>query len=447
MKKTYRRWTTAAVLAGVILIPLAALAQRTGYSREEFERRRNALAAGVKEGMIVLFGEPLPHPGSAFRQDNDFYYLSGLEDENAILVIAAPTAETTLFLPRQTPREMMYEGANLLADERRFAASGLAAVYDLSFFDEFVARNRSRFAVTWFRLQPRDTLDTDRGETLLFEARKNRNPYNDLPSLDSHRLKKFLERHPSFDVRDVTPHIDALRLIKSREEIEILRRNGRLSAEAVKRAMLASGPGVYEYEVEAAALHWIAKHGARGPAYPPIVGSGPNSCILHYARNDRKAEAGDLLLMDFGATLDYLCMDITRTWPVSGRFTPEQREAYEIVLLVLNACLEAYRPGVTDAQVKDHVDRVLNARGVDGRGLTGGIGHYVGLCVHDVGPRGLPLQEGMVFAIEPGLYDPQKNLGIRIEETVLITRDGCEVLSADVPKEVEDIEKLLARRK
>jgi len=447
MKKGNLRRTTAAVLTGLILIPLTVLGQRTGYSREECERRRKTLAAGVEEGMIVLFGEPLPHPGSAFRQDNDFYYLSGVEDENAILVIAAPSAETTLFLPRQTPREVMYEGANLLADEKRQAACGLTAVQDLSFFDEFVARNRSRFAVTWFRLQPRDTVDTDRGETLLFEARKNRNPYNDLPSLDSHRLKKFRERHPSFDIRDVTPHIDALRLIKSSEEIEILRRNGRLSAEAIRRAMLASGPGVFEYEVEAAARHWIVKHGARGPAYPPIVGSGPNTCILHYARNDRKAEDGDLLLMDFGATLDYLCMDITRTWPVSGRFAPEQREAYDLVLLVLKACLEAYRPGVTSDQVKDHVKRVLKNRGLDSRGLTGGIGHYVGLCVHDVGPRGLPLQEGMVFAIEPGLYDSKRNLGIRIEDTVLITRDGCEVLSAGVPKEVEEIEELLARRK
>jgi Xaa-Pro aminopeptidase len=203
---------------------------------------------------------------------------------------------------------------------------------------------------------------------------------------------------------------------------------------------------VFEYQIEAAAMHVILKNGAKGAAYPPIVGSGPNSCIWHYDKNSRQAEAGDVVLMDFGADLDYLCMDISRTWPVSGKFTPEQKEAYEVCLAVQKACIEAYKPGVTSSDVQEHVAAVMKQKGIDPRGLRGGIGHYVGMCVHDVGPRG-PLKEGMVFAIEPGLYYPEKNFGIRIEDTVLITKDGCEVLTKDVPKEVEEIEKLMSQKR
>jgi len=151
--------------------------------------------------------------------------------------------------------------------------------------------------------------------------------------------------------------------------------------------------------------------------------------------------------MDFGGELDYMCMDISRTWPINGKFTPEQRESYTIALAVQKACIEAYRPGVTSADVQKHVAEVMKKKGLDPRGLKGGIGHYVGLSTHDVGPRGIPLEEGMVFAIEPGLYYPEKELGIRIEDTVLITKDGCEVLSKDVPKEIDEIEKLMAQRK
>jgi Xaa-Pro aminopeptidase len=248
-------------------------------------------------------------------------------------------------------------------------------------------------------------------------------------------------------MKDIVPLIDAMRMIKSPEEIAIIRRNGKISAEAVKQAMLATKPGVYEYEIEAAAMYVILKNGARGPAYAPIVGSGPNSCILHYQKSERRAKAGDLLLMDFGGELDYLCMDITRTWPVSGKFTPEQREIYQTVLEVQKACIEVYRPGITEKEVRQHVAQVLKKKNIDPRGLKGGMHHYVGLSTHDVGKYGIPLEEGMVFTIEPGLYYTDKELGVRIEDTILITKDGCEVLSKDVPKEIDEIEALLSKRK
>jgi len=422
----------------------AAFAQRTGYTKDEFVRRRAALADKAKEGMIILFGEALPQAGAHFRQDNDFFYFTGVEDLGAALILNARTKDAHLFLPRQTAREAMVSGPNWLADEKAKDKLGLANVFEITYLDEFIARSARAFAPAWLRLQPADTADNDRSETALFAGRKNRTHYNDQVSLDGHRIQKLRERYPAFEFKDITPHIDALRYIKTAEEIAILKRNGRLSAEAVKQAMLASRPGVFEYEIEAAAMNTILKGGARGAAYPPIVGSGPNTCVWHYEKNGRKAEAGDLVLMDFGADLDQLCMDITRTWPVDGKFTKEQREVYEIVLEVEKACLEAYKPGVTGADVAKYVDDSMKKKGLDSRGLRGGLGHFVGLGVHDVGPRGMPLQEGMVFAIEPALYYPEKNIGVRVEDTVLITKDGCEVLTKNVPKEIDEVENFLA---
>jgi Xaa-Pro aminopeptidase len=169
--------------------------------------------------------------------------------------------------------------------------------------------------------------------------------------------------------------------------------------------------------------------------------------VLHCDENGPQIQEGDLVLMDFGGNLGYLAMDISRTWPASGKFTPEQRAVYECVLAVEQAGIEAYRPGATAEDVRRHVAEVMTQKGLEqGPELRGGFGHGVGLATHDV-PIGSVLKEGMVFAIEPGLYLADQNIGIRIEDTVLITKDGCEVLTKDVPKEIADIEALLETRR
>lgn len=432
----------ALVLAALFAAPPLA-AQRTGYTREEFARRRAALLAGLKEGVAVLFGDTQAPPGGHFRQDNDFFYFCGNEDLGAVLVMLPQSGETHLFLPQQSAREELMGGPNLLKDPKAAEKWGFASLRPATELDEFLSRALARARpVLHLRLAPRDTVDEARSEVGLFAGRRARLHYNDQLSADQYRTAKLRERYPQCEVRDLSPFVDALRAIKSAEEIEILRRNGRLSAEAVKQAMAAGRPGAFEYEVEAAAMGVVLRGGARGSAYAPIVGSGPNSCILHYERNDRRIEAGDLVLMDFGADLDHLAMDISRTWPASGTFTAETRELYRAVLETQKACLEAYRPGATPRDVAEHVARRLRELKIDRPGLGGGFGHGVGLSTHDV-PLGGVLKEGMVFAIEPGFYDPARNIGIRVEDTVLITKDGCEVLTKDVPKEIEDIERLL----
>jgi Xaa-Pro aminopeptidase len=432
------------LLAALTAGPLAA--QRPVFPPGEFAARRAALMDNLKDGAVILFGDAAAPAGSHFRQDNDLFYFTGNEDVGAILVMVPASHASYLFLPPKTAREKTMEGGNLLDDPQAKAKSGFTDVFPSHYLDEFLARSLGRLAGRFhLRLSPRDTLDEARSETGLFDGRRARSHYNDQLSADLYRIQKLRERYPQMEFRDVTPVIDEMRVIKTPAEIEILRRNGRLSADAVKQAMLAGRPGVYEYEIEAAAMAVILRGGAAGPAYAPIVGSGPNSCILHYDKNTRRVEAGDVVLMDFGADLGHLAMDITRTWPASGRFTDEQKAAYGLVLEVQKACLEAYKPGATAQDVRAHVAAVLKAMGLDPRGLTGGFGHGVGLCVHDV-PLGGVLREGMVFAIEPGLYDEAKGLGIRIEDTVLVTATGCEVLTAGAPKEIAEIEKLLAER-
>jgi Xaa-Pro aminopeptidase len=432
------------LLAALAAAPLSA--QRTDFGREEFSGRRAALMDRVKDGAVILFGDAAAPAGSHFRQDNDFYYFSGNEDLGAILVLVPASRAAYLFVPQQAAREKMMSGPNLLDDPDGKTKAGFTDIFPSSFLDEFLARSLGRLAGRFhLRLSPRDSLDEARSETGLFDGRRARSHYNDQLSADLYRIEKLRQRYPQMELRDITPVIDEMRAIKTAAEIDVLRRNGRLSAEAVRQAMLATRPGLFEYEIEAAAMSVVLKGGARGAAYAPIVGSGPNSCILHYDKNSRRVEAGDVVLMDFGADLDHLAMDITRTWPASGRFTPEQRDVYLTALEVQKACIEAYKPGATPKDVRDHVAAVLKAKGIDPRGLEGGFGHGVGLSVHDV-PLGGVLKEGMVFAIEPGLYYPEKGFGVRIEDTVLITKAGCEVLTAGVPKEIGEIEKLLAGR-
>jgi Xaa-Pro aminopeptidase len=441
----FRAFAALGLLA--LLTAPALFSQRTGYSPEEFVRRRAALMDQVKDGAIILFGDASVAAGTHFRQDNDFFYFTGNEDLGGVLVMVPfGRAGAYLFLPQRSAREIQYDGPGLLEDPAAKARAGFSDVLAVGDLDEFLARMAGRGAgKLYVRLSPRDSLDDARSETALMDGRRARSHYNDQLSVDLYRIEKLRQRYPQMDFQDIAPAIDALRAVKTPEEIGIIRRNGALSAEAVKQAMLATRPGVYEYEIEAAAMSVILKGGAKGAAYAPIVGSGPNSCIFHYEKNDRRVEAGDVVLMDFGADLDHLAMDITRTWPASGKFSDEQREVYRIVLEVQKACIEAYKPGATPKDVRDHVAAAMKAKGIDPRGLQGGFGHGVGLSVHDV-PLGGVLKEGMVFAIEPALYYPDKNFGVRIEDTVLITKAGCEVLTKGVPKEIAEIEALLAGR-
>ena len=430
------------VIAGVALAAASA-----PFSPDECARRRAQLMETAREGLVVLFGETQAPPGSRFRQDNDFYYLTGINDSGAVLVLVSAGAEAHLFLPEQGAREIMVGGANLLRAADAAARLKLTSIAGLSALDEFLARRLSASgSLLYARLAPGDTLDSDRYEERLYMARRSRSHFNDYPAPDLARAAKLRAIFPDAQLRDVSPLLAKMRTIKSGAEIDSLRRNGLLSAAAVRQAMRQTRPGAFEYTLEGAAVGWVLAHGARGLAFQSIVAAGLNACTWHYERNDKVLAAGELVLMDFGADLDHLCMDISRTWPVSGTFSPEQREIYSAVLEVQKATIAACRPGADAASIRRAVAAKLAEKKTDPRGLQGDIHHFVGLGTHDGSPGELPLQAGMVLTVEPGLYYPERGIGVRIEDTILITADGCEVLTASVPKEIAEIEALLRSR-
>jgi Xaa-Pro aminopeptidase len=295
----------------------------------------------------------------------------------------------------------------------------------------------------WTRLSDRDVIDQARSEITTEVMRRRANPFAQQPTEDAARAAALQAQFPTWALRDVTPHLDRLRLIKTSREIEILRYNGRISAEAMTRAIAAAAPGRYEYELEAEATGWMVKHGIQMAAYPAIVGSGPMGNQWHYQDNGRKMNAGELVVMDYAGSLDYLTIDITRTWPVSGRFTDQQRKAYDAVLTTQKAILGAIKPGVTRNAIRRIAQDTMRMHGFDPRNAYSG--HYVGLSVHDVGDWSLPFEEGMVLAIEPIIDLPDQQLHVRIEDTVLVTATGVEILSAAAPKEVNEVMALLKK--
>src|SRR5688572_713468 len=308
----------------------APVAERMGYPPEEFAARRQRLAKAVGSGLIVMFGNSSPAPGLRFRQDNDFYYLTGNESLNAALVIDGATAASHLFMPKLSPSEIRYEGGNWLEEPDAARKHGFTSVQPLQGLHEFLARRRtfSGNEVLWTRLSERDTVNQGRIDVAIGNARRLTNPFAQHPTEDAMRTAELRKQFPQYELRDVTPQLDRLRLIKTPREIEILRYNGRISAEAIKRSIMATAPGKFEYELEAEATYWMGRHGFQGAAYPAIVASGPKGNQWHYEDNGRKLAAGDLVVMDYAGSLDYLTMDITRTWPVSGRFTEAQLKAY-----------------------------------------------------------------------------------------------------------------------
>ncbi|OFW13841.1 MAG: hypothetical protein A3F70_00515 [Acidobacteria bacterium RIFCSPLOWO2_12_FULL_67_14] len=438
----------AAVLVAAALLTFlwiaGAAAERMGYAPEEFAARRQRLVQALQRGTLVMFGATAPSPGLRFRQDNDFFYLTGNEALNAALVMDAASGDAHLFLPKLSAQEIRYEGSNWLEEADGARTRRFTSIQMLDRLPEFLARRRTAAGDTiWMRLAERDSVNHARSEISVQVGRRRRNPFAQHPTEDAHRIAAFREQFPSATLQDVTPHLDRLRLIKTPREIEILRANGRISAEALRRAIQATAPGRFEYELEAEATYWLLKHGMQSAAYPAIVGSGPMGNQWHYEDNGRRMNAGELVVMDYAGALDYLTVDITRTWPVSGRFTDAQLNAYRTVLDAQKAILAAIRPGVTRDTVRKIAEDAFRAQGFDPQYAY--VGHYVGLSVHDVGDWALPFEAGMTLAIEPILDIPGQQLHIRIEDTILVTPTGAEILSADVPKDVDDLLALLKR--
>ena len=422
-----------------------AFAERMGYPPAEFAARREKLAQAVQKGLIVMFGATESAPGLRFRQDNDFFYLTGNDGLNGVLVIDATTKASHLFLPKLTAVQIRYEGGNWLDEQDAAKTHAFTSIQPITALGEFLGRRRgvSGTEMFWTRLSERDEVGSGRVDAAIEAGRRMINPFATRPSEDAVRIAQLRLQFPYYEFHDVTPHLDRLRVIKTPREIEILRYSGRISAEAMKRAIQATAAGKYEYELEAEATFWHVKHGMQSAAYPAIVGSGPMGNQWHYEDSGRQMKAGELVVMDYAGSLDQLTTDITRTWPVSGRFTDVQRKAYDCVLETQKAIIAAIKPGVTRDTVSKIAQDIYRRHGFDP--VNAYVGHYVGLSVHDVGDWSAPFETGMVLAIEPIIDLPDQQLHIRIEDTILVTPTGAEILTPGLPKEVDELLALIRK--
>lgn len=438
----------------LVLIGLPVAAQYTDQTAmndlggpQEFARRRQELAKQVKTGIVILFARVILPEANHYREDNDFYYYTGLADPGAVLLLDAEKGTTTILEPEQGPRVKQVYGPNLLSrtpEEQQ--KLGFTRVYPMSALDAGLSRVLETGPDLWARLSFADKADGARGEVGRDYGDEYKAPYGQSLPGDREALKKLAERYPAAHLKDVTPFIDDMRNIKTPQEIAVLRRNGSLSADGIKQAMAHAHPGMYEYQIEARADYVFRDGGAQGWAYPAIVGTGENINTWHYFNDRRQIQADDLVVFDFAADLDHMTMDITRTFNISGKFTPEQAKWYAVDLESQKASIAMLKPGNTYEQVADAGKAVFEKNGI-AKQWYGFPGHFVGLATHDVKQPTGPVKPGQVVTVEPIVEFPEQHMHYRVEDTILVTNDGPEILSSGVPKEMVDVEKLVGSAK
>ncbi|WP_287124493.1 Xaa-Pro aminopeptidase [Chromohalobacter sp.] len=442
-------------------MPRTPLPRPAAISPAEYRARRQSLMAALPPQSAVLLSAASLKTRNRdseypFRQDSDFHYLSGFPEPDALLVLlpGREDGEAVLFCQEKDPHMEAWTGLRIGA-EKAVTTYGLDAAYE----------NDERDALLPELLDGRETLylPFDDGETLALAE--------SLRAELAAQARRGARAPRAF--ADVAPLIHERRLIKSEAELDLMRHAARISAAAHRRAMRSVCPGLQEYQLQAELEHEFAWHGARAPAYATIVGGGENACVLHYIENGATLNDGDLVLIDAGGEFDLYAGDITRTFPVNGRFSPAQRELYDLVLEAQCRAVAAVAPGTTlqaihEGVVRDLTDGLIRLGLLEGpletriddhgyrRFFLHATSHWLGLDVHDVGDyrlEGQPreLMPGMVLTVEPGLYIPDaedipeayRGIGIRIEDDVAVTATGREVLTTGVPKSVADIEALM----
>jgi Xaa-Pro aminopeptidase len=435
-------WCVVAVLA-VLAVVAGHAPAREREPNGAYAERRAALRAKV-DGPVVLFGftgREDSSPAYVFAQEENFYYLTGHNEEGAalLLVPAPPEGKTwegpneILFLPARNPQLERWNGVRLGWEDPDAAQRMGLAVRPFETLKSELQKLAPIFPTFY---------------TLLPGQRETGYPHR------SNWAAWLKEALPAAQWSNVAGGIGELRQIKSPTEMKLLTKAIEVSIDAHLEAMRLMRPGIFEYQV-AAAMEYVHKRaGCEKEGYAPIVGAAFNSTVLHYAMPVNRINDGDIVVLDVGAQCDGYTADITRTLPANGKFSPRQREIYEIVLGAQNAVFAALKPGMTMGGTGENsLQRIalqyINTHGKDkdgnplGRYYIHGLGHHIGLNVHDAGPA-RPLMPGMVVTIEPGIYIPQENLGVRIEDCVLITENGFKHLTARLPRTVEDVEKTMA---
>ncbi len=435
---------------------------------KEFARRRRALMRMMEPNSIaILAAAPISVRNRdvhyPYRPDSDFYYLTGFTEPEAVAVLipGREQAEYVLFCRPKDETKELWDGpvAGQQGAVERFGAEDSFPIEDL---DEILPRMLEQCQRVYYAMGCNSQLDRRMSDWINLIRNKGRSGI-----------------HGPVEFIALDHYLHELRLFKSRSELKLMRNAAAISAKAHRRAMRVCRAGMREYELEAEILHECAGHGARSQAYPAIVGGGSNACVLHYIDNDDELRDGDLVMIDAGCEYAYYASDITRTFPVGGRFSESQRELYELVLEAQEAAIAAIKPGNHWDDPHQTALRVLTRGLIDLKILPGSrrsvnklirkeaykpyymhrTGHWLGMDVHDVGDYKVDgewrlLEPGMCMTVEPGLYiGPDADgkakrwlgMGIRIEDDVVVTKEGSEVLSHGVPKSVREIEELMAK--
>src|ERR1700722_3859222 len=410
---------------------LAAQPPVSASGPDEYRARRVDLSKKLHDGVLVLSGRTEKgeeNLRTGFLQEPNFYYLTGWLEPGAVLLLT-PSAEGEphdfLFLPRRELDQEKWTGRKLGPDDANITRlTGFETVLPVGSFES--------------------------------ELRRQLEQYSRVYTVGEQTISQIKALAPLRDISYSGPAIARLRMHKSPEELLLIQKSIDATLDAHRAAWKRAAPGLYEYQVAATMTDVYFDHGCERSAYAPIVGSGPDSTILHYSRNSRRMDRGELLLMDVGAECSGYAADITRTIPVGAPFTMRQREIYDIVLGAQNAVIAAIKPGVYLAKsypgnltsvAFDYIDthgKDLHGEPL-GKYFTHGVSHHVGLDVHDATDFTMPLAEGNVITVEPGIYIPEENIGIRIEDMVLVTKDGARLLSGALPRDPSAIEKALGR--
>ncbi len=428
---------------------------------EEFAARRMTVMERLGDAAAILQGAADYPAYVRFRQNNHFFYLTGVEVPRAILVLDGRTRRATLFLPPRDERLERSEGPVLVPGDDARRITGIGRVEPRASFDQTVSDLSGRTVYTPFRMESLGAGTPDR--TAFAAARAAADSWDARPSRESAFADHLRQRTGGSTVRDLDPILDELRMVKSPREIALVREATRIAGEAIIETMRSAQVGMAEYELAAIGDYFFRRANAQGPAYYALVASGQNAFYPHYHAAQGTLADGDLVLYDYAPDFKYYTSDVTREFPANGRFTGAQRELYDIYTRLYRSLMQSIRPGlaprtiIRDAVARmDNVvsqfpftsDRARRAAGqfVDAyRRDTGhSLGHMVGLEVHDVEVPFDTLRPGMIFTIEPALTIPDDRVYIRIEDPILITETGYENLSEFVPTEIEAIERVMA---
>jgi Xaa-Pro aminopeptidase len=425
-----------------VLLDVGGGAPVCGLGKAFHVGRRAALAEQLKTGVVLVRGLSDTRDYTVFRQDKNFWYLTGIESPRATLLMDLDAKTEILFLPPYDKRAEAWEGERW--DAQDAWVGGLTGFADIRPQNELMAVLKELLPEgrrVWINQEPYIALSGcyDRAEP--FDRAISNDPLDGRSSREE-KLAENLKLKFKVEVKDMQRNMAQLRRTKTPEEIAALERAARAGAMAMVEAMRSTSPGRGEWEL-AAVMDFVHKReGAAGPGYDAIVGSGRNSCVLHYNTNRRRMQAGEILLIDFAPEFDHAVVDITRTWPVDGKFSERQAQLYDAVLAAQKAGIEACKPGVTLGAIEAACSKALKDAGFQKLQRHGAC-HWVGMEVHDVGDYAQPLVSGCTFVIEPGLYDEASGIGVRIEDVIVITEDGCRVITDGVPRERAAIEALI----